>query len=82
MTAQLPAERVAVLHDGSLRNGAFVVYWMQASQRVQDNAALAYAVTEANARRKPVLVCFVLTESYPGANLRHYQFMLEGIAEI
>jgi deoxyribodipyrimidine photo-lyase len=29
----------------------------------------------------PVLVVFALTDSYPEANLRHYRFMLEGLAE-
>lgn len=75
-------ERITVLRDEPPRDGAFVLYWMQASQRVADNEALAVAVSAANERRKPVLVCFALTGDFPGANLRHYRFMLEGIAEV
>ena len=60
----------------------FVLYWMQASQRVGFNHALEYAVRTANELRKPLVVLFVLSPGYPGANLRHYRFMLEGIREV
>lgn len=60
-------------------NGTYVVYWMQASQRILDNDALAYAIQTANAMGKPLLVYFGITGSFPEANKRHYRFMLEGI---
>jgi deoxyribodipyrimidine photo-lyase len=62
--------------------GRYVLYWMQASQRVGFNHALEYAVGEANARALPVVVCFGLMDGYPEANERHYAFMLEGLADV
>jgi deoxyribodipyrimidine photo-lyase len=54
---------------------------MQRAQRAEDNAALNLAVRFGDELGLPVAVFFGLTPSYPGANLRHYQFMLEGLAE-
>jgi deoxyribodipyrimidine photo-lyase len=51
---------------------------MQAAQRADCNHALEFAIQTANDRGKPLLAVFVLAE-YPEANLRHYQFMLEGL---
>ena len=58
-----------------------MLYWMQQSQRAHYNPALEYAISQANLLDLPVLVAFALTDSYPEANLRHYRFMLEGLAE-
>jgi len=55
---------------------------MQASQRVECNHALEYAVGEANGLHLPVVVVFGLTDRFPEANLRHYTFMLEGLEEV
>jgi len=55
---------------------------MQASQRVECNHALEYAVGEANGLNLPVVVVFGLTDRFPEANLRHYTFMLEGLEEV
>jgi deoxyribodipyrimidine photo-lyase len=63
-------------------DGAAVVYWMQRTQRADDNAALDAAIAAANALRKPVVVLFVLDPRFPSANLRHFQFMLEGLVEL
>lgn len=54
---------------------------MQQSQRAVFNHALEYAVVRANEAGLPLVVGFGLTASYPEANLRHYTFMLEGLAE-
>jgi deoxyribodipyrimidine photo-lyase len=77
----IAAERIAVLNDNPTRDGAWVLYWMQQSQRAHDNPALEYAVQCANRLDLPILVVFALTDNYPEANLRHYRFMLEGLAE-
>ncbi len=61
--------------------GGYVLYWMQQSQRAEYNPALEYAVQEANRLGLPPVVVFGLTTRYPEANLRHYAFMLEGLAE-
>ena len=60
--------------------GKFVLYWMQQSQRAEWNPALEYAIEQANALHLPTLVGFALT-AFPGANGRHYRFMLEGLRE-
>jgi len=59
----------------------YILYWMQASQRVQDNQALNSAVDRANKENLPVMVLFTLTP-FPEGNLRHYQFMVEGLRPV
>ena len=73
--------RVRRLNDLGPRAGAYVLYWMQQSQRAEWNHALEYAVLRANERDLPVLAAFGLMDDYPGANARHYRFMLEGLRE-
>jgi len=55
---------------------------MQRAQRASDNAALDAAVVVGNALHRPVVACFVLVPSYPAANLRHYRFMVDGLADV
>ena len=75
-------ERVAVLSDCAVnRDGRYVLYWMQQSQRADNNPALEYAVAQADELHLPLVTCFGLAPSYPDANLRHYAFMLEGLRE-
>ncbi len=62
--------------------GRYVLYWMQQSQRVQYNPALFFAIQRANDLGLPLLVVFGLMADYPEANMRHYAFMLEGLAEV
>lgn len=62
-------------------NGRAVVYWMQRAQRGVDNPALDVAIDAANELRCPVAVFFGLHPKYPNANLRHYAFLIEGLAE-
>ena len=66
----------------AVQDGRVVVYWMQRAQRADDNPALDSAIAAANELRMPVVVLFVLDPRFPGANLRHFQFMLEGLAEL
>jgi deoxyribodipyrimidine photo-lyase len=73
--------RLRALNARPVRDGDYVLYWMQQSQRAAFNPALEHAVAEANALGLPVVVGFGLTDSYPDANLRHFTFMLEGLAE-
>ena len=74
-------ERLQILNALAVRDGRFVLYWMQASQRADGNHALEFAVRKANRLNQPVVVGFGLTDEYPDANERHYAFMLEGLAE-
>jgi deoxyribodipyrimidine photo-lyase len=73
---------VRFLNNKKVRNGEFVLYWMQSSQRVEDNWALSYATQAANSLGLPIVVYFGLTTEFPEANCRHYWFMLEGLKEV
>jgi len=74
-------ERIRPLNAKARRRGDYILYWMQASQRTRYNHALEYAIEAANQEFLPLVVYFGLTDRYPEANLRHYAFMLEGLAE-
>ena len=62
--------------------GACVLYWMQRSQRGVDNLALNLAIDAGNALGVPVIAAFGLTADYPGAQRRHYRFLLEGLLDV
>jgi len=80
---EIEEERIKVLNNKPIRQeGEFVFYWMQATQRVEHNQALDYAILLANKLNQPLLVYFSITNNYPEANQRHYYFMLEGLKEI
>lgn len=74
--------RLKHLVDRPPRVGKYVLYWMQQSQRSRCNHALEYAIARGNELRLPVIVGFGLMDDYPEANARHYQFMLQGLAEV
>lgn len=74
-------ERIQDLNDKPARNSGDVLYWMQQSQRAEDNHALEYAVRLANETERSLHVVFGLGDDAPDANLRHYRFMLEGLRE-
>jgi len=74
--------RVTVRREGLPDpDGRAVVYWMQRAQRGLDNPALDAAIYAANAIEKPVIVFFGLHPGYRRGNVRHYQFLLEGLSE-
>lgn len=75
-------DRISYLNEKDEQEGRYIIYWMQASQRVKFNQALETAIRIANKRSLPVLVYFEITTSFPDANLRHYYFMLEGLQEV
>ena len=62
--------------------GKCVVYWMQRAQRGVDNPALDVAVNAGNELGKPVVVFLAPVPFYPNANLRHFSFLADGIADI
>jgi deoxyribodipyrimidine photo-lyase len=74
--------RVRDLNDKPVRKGAYVLYWMQQSQRTRWNHALEFAVRQANALGLPPVVAFGITDDYPEANERHYAFMLDGLRDV
>ena len=75
--------RVTVRRTGQPNgDGRCIVYWMQRAQRAFDNPALDVAVQLANELSKPVVVFFAPVPFYPGANLRAYRFLAQGVAPI
>ncbi len=77
-----PHPRVRVARGGEIdAGGRCVVYWMQRAQRGRENAALNLAIALGNALKKPVIAVFGLTADYPGAERRHYRFLLQGLVE-
>ncbi|MDQ4064331.1 MAG: deoxyribodipyrimidine photo-lyase [Actinomycetota bacterium] len=82
MTKQLQEERIRHLNDKDVREGDYVLYWMQEAQRAEYNHALEYAAQRANELEQRLLVVFGLTDGYPEANLRHYTFLLEGLQDV
>jgi deoxyribodipyrimidine photo-lyase len=81
---QLTADlRVSLRRAGDpAPDGVAVVYWMQRAQRAFDNPALETAIAAANALGKPVVVYCALVAGAVRANLRHYQFMVEGLRDV
>lgn len=64
------------------KNADYVLYWMQQSGRVTNNYALAHAQDQARELDLPLLVCFCFTPDYPGAQYRHFRFVLEGLKDV
>ncbi|KNZ41546.1 deoxyribodipyrimidine photo-lyase [Acetobacterium bakii] len=77
-------DRLTVHFEKSITTSpvGFCLYWMQQSQRINYNHALAYAIELSNEYKLPLLVYFGLTDDFPEANERHYAFMLEGLNEV
>lgn len=65
-----------------LRGNGPVFYWMSRDQRADDNWALLWAQQEALIHQRGLAVVFCLDPDYPGASLRHYLFLLKGLAEL
>ncbi len=76
------AERIKNLNKHSVKDGKYVLYWMQASQRSEYNHGLEFAIKKANEINKTLVVFFGITNHFPDANERHYWFMLEGLKEV
>ncbi len=74
-------ERIRCLNRQPVRDGRYVLYWMQAAQRADCNHTLEHAINMANELGRPLVVGFALTAGFPEANARHYHFMLEGLRQ-
>jgi deoxyribodipyrimidine photo-lyase len=75
-------ERIKKLNEKKFQYNKYIVYWMQQSQRTDYNHALEFSIYQSNKYKKPLMVYFGLTTNFPDANLRHYNFMLEGLREV
>ncbi len=80
-TPSVNKRRIRQLNGKKVNRGP-VIYWMSRDQRVNDNWALLYSIELARELETSVVVAFALTDSFPGANLRHYSFMLKGLKEV
>jgi deoxyribodipyrimidine photo-lyase len=75
--------RVTVRRPGTPdAEGEAVVYWMERARRAHDNPALDLAIDVGNLLRKPVVVFFAIHPFVERANLRHYTFLAEGLADL
>lgn len=76
-------ERIKRLNDKPINTkGKFIVYSMEASQRVFFNQAIEFAISLANEYKKPMITIFNLTDKYRYSNQRYYRFMIEGLIEL
>jgi deoxyribodipyrimidine photo-lyase len=75
-------ERIKQLNSKGVKTGDYILYWMQASPRVEFNHALEYSIYMSNKLDKPIIVYFGMTDKFLKANERHYYFMLEGLKEL
>ena len=70
------------LHAEGAKGQGPVLYWMSRDQRCADNWALLRACEDAVIDKRSLLVVFCLVWDYPGANLRHFGFLLRGLVEV
>ncbi|MBP1640779.1 MAG: deoxyribodipyrimidine photolyase [Bacteroidetes bacterium] len=70
------------LHKPETQSGGTVIYRMSRDQRVGDNWALLFAQQLAESTGRSLAVVFTLMPSYPGANLRHFDFLLRGLESV
>ena len=82
MAAGIQESRIRRRNDEAVRQGSYVLHWMQQSQRADFNPALEHAIDQGNRLDRSVIVGFGLMDGYPEANARHYRFMLEGLRDV
>jgi deoxyribodipyrimidine photo-lyase len=81
--AELVNARVRVRRGGApAKGGKCVVYWMQRAERALDNPALDVAMAMGNRLKLPVVAFFSAIDNFPHANLRHYHFLQQGLADV
>ena len=70
-------------NDHALRaERPYVLYWMQSTQRFEDNWALRLATIEADRVNKPLLVLQTIDSGKEYASARFHTFVLEGAREL
>ncbi len=75
--------RIEILRNGAVaEEAACVMLWVQRAQRATANPAANVAVEIANELGLPVVAVFCLVPAYPGATLRAYHFMAEGLSQL
>ena len=79
---QLAVRRSAANTAPERPEGAYVLYWMQATHRFEDNWALREAVLAADRLRRPLLIYQGLDPTYEHASDRIHAFILENAREL
>ncbi|MEM8745685.1 MAG: deoxyribodipyrimidine photo-lyase [Actinomycetota bacterium] len=79
-TSVIESERVRRRNDVDPDpDGSFVLYWMQASVRAEQNPALEYAAQRANEHGVPLVIAATVILDYPEASPRQFSFFLGGL---
>ena len=79
----LHLEERCVFHDGPENTAPrFVIHWMRAAIRLDENPTFDAARMIAESLRLPLLIYQGLDERYPHASYRHHRFLLEGAADV
>ena len=77
------SQRSTSLNEKRLQpDGEYVLYWMQSTQRFEDNWALRHATLEADRVGKPLLIHHAIDNTYPHASARFHTFMMQGAKEL
>eukprot|EP00965_Chrysotila_dentata_P249521 6208936-Pleurochrysis_carterae.AAC.1 len=74
--------RIKKLNDKHVSQHGEYVLLVLAACRTTQHHALEYAVDRANQLKVPVLACFGVNASFPGANARSFTFLLQGLREV
>src|SRR4051812_8491011 len=75
--------RTIALNEKRLQpDGDYILYWMQTTQRFEDNWALRMATLEADRVGKPLLIHQGLDPTQPFASARFHTFILQGAKEL
>jgi deoxyribodipyrimidine photo-lyase len=61
--------------------GEYILYWVHQTPRIVGNFALSFAIEQSHQLKKPLLVYFGISDTYPEANLRHFYFLIQGVQE-
>jgi deoxyribodipyrimidine photo-lyase len=77
------SQRAITLSEKRLQpEGEYVLYWMQSTQRLEDNWALRYATLEADRVGKPLLIHHGIDPTTPYASDRFHTFVMQGAQEL
>lgn len=78
----VPGARIRRLNRAPVQpDGEYVLYWMTAYRRLQDNFSLDRAIELAAELGRPLLIFEALRCDYPWASRRLHQFVIEGMRE-
>src|SRR4051812_8603665 len=77
------SQRALLLNEKRLQpEGEYVLYWMQSTQRLEDNWALRYATVEADRVGKPLMIHHAIDSSDLHASDRFHTFVMQGAREL